>query len=133
VTAKSLVEHVVDARHLAAPPTVGIYFASPNGAVTVLLVTRIARVARGGSTAAYRLYCLRLRRATLLPDITVIPGPESVPLAGHEAVPLRPRPRRSAHAGRSWCRRRSSLKRLRPFTAAKDTSVIFGGSTLPGS
>jgi hypothetical protein len=30
VTAKSLVEHVVNARHLAAPPTVGIYFASPK-------------------------------------------------------------------------------------------------------
>ena len=80
MTAKSQVEHVVNARHLAAPPTVGIYFASPNGAVTVLLVTRIARVARGGSTDAYRLYCLRLRRATLPPDITVHPWPRERPV-----------------------------------------------------
>jgi hypothetical protein len=75
MTAKTQVEHVVDARHLAAPPTVGIYFASPSGAVTVLLVTRVTRIAAGGSTAAYRLYCLRLRRSALPDEVTVLPWP----------------------------------------------------------
>jgi hypothetical protein len=55
MTAKSQLEYVVEARHLAAPPTVGIYFANPNGAaLTVLLVARVTRIAAGGRTDAYR-------------------------------------------------------------------------------
>ena len=40
MTAKSAIEHVVDAKLFTSPPTVGIYFASPHGAVTVLLSRR---------------------------------------------------------------------------------------------
>jgi hypothetical protein len=53
----------------------GCYIASPSGQ-TALLVSRIARVIGAKVKGeCLRLYALRLRRATLPPDITVIPWP----------------------------------------------------------
>jgi hypothetical protein len=52
----------------------GCYIALPSGR-TALLVSRIARVIGAKAKECLRLYALRLRRATLPPDITVIPWP----------------------------------------------------------
>jgi hypothetical protein len=74
VTAKTGCQYVIDAHLFSAAPSIGAYFASPSG-VTVLLVTRVARIVGGGKGEQFRLYCLRLRRSTLPPDINVIPWP----------------------------------------------------------
>jgi Domain of unknown function (DUF6456) len=78
MTAKSVVEYVVPILE-GTLPKIGQYYASPSGQ-TVLLLTRVAKVigakARGESV---RIYCLRLRRATLPPDITVLPWPRERP------------------------------------------------------
>jgi hypothetical protein len=90
LTRKSEVQYVVDARLLAAPPTVGSYVASPSGQ-TVLLLTRIARVvASKAKGEQFRLYAMRLRRAALPPDVAVIPWPRDHRRPSHAAEPPAP-------------------------------------------